>query len=169
MPQIAQIASTYASQLFWLIIVFGLIYFVIGRGMLPKIEATVDARDKRISDDLAQAERARARADEIEEANRLRTEQNRAEALKVTQAAKASSTLENERRLAAADAATGEHMAAAEARIGAAAEAASSEVEAMAAEAAREMVAKLSGAQVTPEQAEEAVKAALELETGNHG
>ena len=57
MPQISQISEIFASQLFWLIVSFGLIYAVIGRGMLPKIEATVDQRDRRISDDLAAAER----------------------------------------------------------------------------------------------------------------
>ena len=55
MPQLDQIPEFFASQLFWLIITFGLIYLVIGRGMLPKISATVEARDDRISDDLAAA------------------------------------------------------------------------------------------------------------------
>ena len=34
MPQIAQILETYASQIFWLLIVFGLLYFGIAKGML---------------------------------------------------------------------------------------------------------------------------------------
>jgi F-type H+-transporting ATPase subunit b len=161
MPQIAQIASTYASQFFWLFIVFGLIYFGIGRAMLPKIEATVDARDKRISEDLAEAERGRARADEIDETNRTRTEKNRAEALKVTQAAKESAARDNEKKLAAADAATGERIAAAEARIREATTAALAEIEDVAAEAAQDMVTKLSGAAVSRDEAARAVKAAL--------
>jgi hypothetical protein len=88
MPQIAQISEIFASQFFWLAIFFGLIYLTVGRGMLPKIEATIDARDAKIAEDLAEAERARARADEIEEANRVEADRIRAEALKVTQAAK---------------------------------------------------------------------------------
>jgi hypothetical protein len=52
MPQIAQILETYASQFFWLMIVFGLVYFTIGHGMLPKVEATMDARNRKIADDL---------------------------------------------------------------------------------------------------------------------
>ena len=64
MPQIDQISEIFASQLFWLFITFGLVYLIIGRGMLPKISATVDARDKKISDDLEAADRARAAADE---------------------------------------------------------------------------------------------------------
>ena len=78
MPQIAQISEIFASQLFWLVVTFGLIYLIVGRGMLPKIEATVEQRDRRIAEDLAAAESARRTADETEEAYRLRTEQNRA-------------------------------------------------------------------------------------------
>jgi F-type H+-transporting ATPase subunit b len=161
MPQIAQIDATFASQLFWLIITFGLVYIVIGKGMLPKIEATVEARDNRISDDLAAAERARAAADETEEAYRARTEVSRGEALKVTQAAKEAAARESEQRVKAADAETGEKVAAAEARIKAAADAALSDIEAVAVEAAQDMVAKLSGTKVTKANAAKAVKAAL--------
>ena len=161
MPQIAQIDATFASQLFWLIVTFGIIYLVIGRGMLPKIGATVDARDKRISDDLAEAERARAAADETEEAYRARTEQSRAEALKVTQAAKDASAREAEAKAKAADAELGAKVAEAEARIRAASEAAMADIETVAAEAALDMVARLSGTTTTQAQAAKAVKAAL--------
>lgn len=161
MPQISQIDATFASQLFWLAITFGLIFLVIGLGMVPKISGTVEARDRRISDDLQAAELARAAADQTEEAYRLRTEQNRAEALKVTNAAKAASALEAERRLKAADAELGERVANAEARVRSATDAALADIDNVAAEAAQEMVAKLSGAQVSREQAAQAVKAAM--------
>ena len=161
MPQIDQISEIFASQLFWLLITFGLVYLVIGRGMLPKISATVDARDKRISDDLAEAERARATADEIEEDYRAKTEANRAEALKVTQAAKDASAGETEKKDKAPDAETADRIGAAEARIREAANAAMADIETVAAEAAQDMVARLSGAKVTKAQATKAVKAAL--------
>jgi F-type H+-transporting ATPase subunit b len=161
MPQIAQISETFASQLFWLIIAFGLIYIVVGRGMLPKIEATVSQRDNRIAEDLAAAERARAQADETEEAYRIRTETSRAEALKVTQAAKEASARETEQRVKAADSEIGERTAEAEARIRAAAATTMADIETVAAELAQEMVAKLSGASVSHERAADAVKAAM--------
>ena len=160
MPQIAQIDATFASQLFWLIITFGLIFVVIGYGMVPKISGTVEARDKRISDDLEAAEHARVAADATEEAYRLGLEQNRAEALKVTQAAKAASALETERKVKAAEAELGQKLADAETRIQSATQTALADIDKMAAEAAREMVAKLSGTDVTGEQATQAVKAA---------
>ncbi len=161
MPQISQISEIFASQLFWLIVSFGLIYLVIGRGMLPKIEATVDQRDRRISEDLAAAERARAEADQREEAYRAQVEANRAEALKVTQAAKQASALETEQKVKAADAEIGQRVEAAEAEIRRAANAALADIETVAAEAAQEMVAKLSGATVSREQAAAAVRAEL--------
>ena len=161
MPQIAQISETFASQLFWLIIAFGLIYIVVGRGMLPKIEATVSQRDNRIAEDLAAAERARAQADETEEAYRIRTEASRAEALKVTQAAKEASARETEQRVKTADAEIGERTAAAEESIRAAAATTMADIETVAAELAQEMVAKLSGASVSSERAADAVKAAM--------
>src|SRR5215217_8489765 len=157
MPQIAQISQIFASQLFWLAIVFGLIYVTVGRMMLPKVEATIDARDRRIADDLAEAERARARADEIEELNRLETERSRGEALKVTQAAKDEAARARETRVKAADAETAGRVEAAEGRIRAAASAAMAEIETVAADAAQEMVRRLSGASVSTDEAQTAV------------
>ena len=161
MPQIAQIDATFASQLFWLLITFGLIYFVIGRGMLPKIQSTVDMRDQRISGDLNAAEAARVAADAAEEEYRVRTEANRAEALKLTQAAKEAAARESEQRLKAADAETNVRVEAAEAQIRAASAAAMQDVETVAAEAAQDLVARLSGATVSSAQAADAVRTAL--------
>ena len=70
MPQIAQIGEIYASQLFWLAIFFGAIFVVIGLGMLPKIQSTVDARDATIAADLEAARGARQAADSLEEGYR---------------------------------------------------------------------------------------------------
>jgi F-type H+-transporting ATPase subunit b len=161
MPQISQISEIFASQLFWLIVSFGLIYFVIGRGMFPKIEATVEQRDRRIAEDLAAAERARAEADSREEAYRARLEANRAEALKVTQAAKDASARSTETQVKAADAELDRKVSAAEAEIRSATQAALADIETVAAEAAQELVAKLSGANVSREQAAAAVRAEL--------
>jgi F-type H+-transporting ATPase subunit b len=36
MPQLEQLPYIFTSQLFWLLVVFGLLYFGIGRGMIPK-------------------------------------------------------------------------------------------------------------------------------------
>ncbi len=161
MPQIAQIAATYASQIFWLLIIFGLIYFVIGKGMLPKIEATVDARDQKIAADLAAAEAARAKADETEASYRARIEEARAAALKATQDAKSAATAEAEKRVKSADAELAAKAAEADAALKAAQAKALAEIENVAAEAAQEIIAKISGITVDKADAAGAVKAAL--------
>jgi F-type H+-transporting ATPase subunit b len=82
MPQISQIAATYASQIFWLLITFGILYFGIGKMMVPKVMATVDAREGQIAGDLAAAEQARLAADQVEAAWRAKMDEARAAAPK---------------------------------------------------------------------------------------
>ena len=161
MPQIEQLPAIYASQIFWLVVVFGILLIGVGYGMLPKIQSTVDARDRRIAEDLATAERARAEADETEAAYRARIEESRAEALKVTAAAKQAGARESEEKVRTADASIQARTAEAEARIRGASEAAMGEIETVAAEAAQDLVAKLAGISVSRERAAEAVRAAL--------
>lgn len=161
MPQISQIAATYASQFFWLFLTFGLIYLIVGRGMLPRIGATVDARDKRIADDLAGAEDARRNADAIEETYRARIDASRADAAKVASDAKAASARTTEARIAEADQGIAAVTSEAERRLGAAKASALSEIEGVAAGAAQELVAKLSGVSVGRSEASRAVRAAL--------
>ena len=110
MPQISQIAATYASQIFWLLITFGLLYFVVGRGMVTKIVATVDARESRIAGDLAAAEAARLQADKTEEAWRVEMEAARTAAAADTNAAKIQATQSAELQVKAADAELAERL-----------------------------------------------------------
>ena len=92
MPQLSQLSEVYLSQFLWLAIALGFIFFVIARGMVPKIQATVDAREQRIASDLEAAQKARVAADETEVAWRERMDAARAEAARVSQEAKAESS-----------------------------------------------------------------------------
>ena len=159
MPQINQLSDIFVSQLFWLLVVFGIIYFWIGKGMVPKIQSVVEDRDKKIADDLAAAQRAREQAEAAEEAYRERIDASRSEALKLAQDAKQQAALETEKKLKAVDAKIGKKLAEAEAKIREAADAARRELEPVAAEAASELVSKLTGQKVAAKDAEPAVKA----------
>jgi F-type H+-transporting ATPase subunit b len=163
MPQINQLPYIFASQLFWLAIVFGIIFFGIGRGMLPKIQGTVDARDKKIAEDLARAQAARAGADETEAAWRARMDAARAEAARLAQEAKQASARETEAKVSAAADKIGLKVESAEAKIREALESARAEIEAVAAEATQEMVARLTGIKVDRTEAVQAVKAELHV------
>lgn len=161
MPQIAQLADTWASQVFWLVLTFGLVFLVVGKGMLPKVMATVDARDASVNADLTAAEAARAEADAQEE--RWRTQENlaREAAQRALAEARGRASAATETTLSKAGEASAAQVAAAEARIAAASAAAMAEIEGVAAEAAQDIVARLSGAKVTKTDAAKAVKAAL--------
>ncbi|QJU58697.1 ATPase [Sphingomonas sp. AP4-R1] len=161
MPQIDQIAEIYASQLFWLVIVFALLYFGIGKGMLPKIEKTIEDRDARIQGDLAAAEAARAEADAAEEAYLAKLAESRAAALAETAAAKHKATLDAEAKVKAADAAVQAKAAEAEAVLAAQLADAAAGIETVATEAAQEIVARVSGLNVDRAEAARAVKSAL--------
>ena len=161
MPQIEQLPTIFFSQLFWLMVVFGIIYFGIGRGMVPKVRSVVEDRDKKIADDLAAAQRAREEAESAEAAYRERLEASRSEALMLAQEAKQQASLEAEHRLKAIDEQIGTRVAEAEARIRAAANDARRELEPVAAEAASELVSKLTGQKIVAADAQPAVKAVL--------
>ena len=157
MPQLNQLSLVIYSQFFWLAIVLGLIYFGIGKAMVPKIQSTVDARDKKIADDLAAAEKARVEADETEEAYRLLMDASRAEAMKLTAAAKQESARKVEKLTAKADAANQAKLEKAEARIREASKGAQAEIAAAAAEMTQDVVAKVAGLKIGREEALKAV------------
>ncbi|WP_300974413.1 ATPase [Sphingomonas sp. LHG3406-1] len=161
MPQIAQIAEIFASQLFWLTITFGLIFLVVGLGMVPKIQGTVDLRDQRIASDLATAASARETADRLEAEHRTALEKSRAEAAKVAAEAKAASAQASEARVKAADAAAQTRVDEAMRRIAEARVSAEAEIEAVAADAAAAMVSRVAGLSIDEGSARAAVKQEL--------
>lgn len=161
MPQIAQLSATYSSQIFWILLVFGFVFFVIGKGMVPKVMATVETRNNQIASDIAAAEKARSTADAEEEAWRKRENENRAQAQAIIHAAKAEAAKATEGRLAKVDARLGSRIAEADARIAASRDAAMGEIEAVAAEAAGDIVSRIAGITVDDAQARAAVKSAM--------
>jgi F-type H+-transporting ATPase subunit b len=163
MPQLSQLSQVYLSQFLWLAIALGFIFFVVARGMVPKIQATVEAREARIAGDLEAAQKARAAADETEAAWRERMDGARTEASRLSQEAKAESSRETEAKVKAAADKLNSKVESAEGKIRDALASARSDIEAVAAEAAREMVQRLTGISVEKKDAAQAVKAELNV------
>jgi F-type H+-transporting ATPase subunit b len=161
MPQIAQLSQTYASQIFWVLLVFGFVFFVVGRGMVPRVMATVSTRDTQIANDLAAAESARKAADAEEEAWKAHHNQQRAEAQAIIAKAKADATRATEIKLAGASTTIDARISAAEQRIAAARDGALGEIENVATEAASDIVTRVAGVSVSSDAARAAVKEAL--------
>ena len=161
MPQIDQLAETYSSQIFWLLVFFGITFFVVGRGMVPRVMDTMDKRSKQIADDISAAQSARDQADKEEEAWRVRENENRARAQALISEAKAEAAAKSEKKIAAAQKRLDKKLEEADARIAEARESALTDIEAVATEAAQDIVAQLAGIKVAQPAAKAAVKESL--------
>ena len=158
MPQISQLTATYASQIFWLIVTFGLVFLVVGRGMLPRVQATIAGRDGKIASDLAAAKAARDAAEQAESEWQARDLANRERAQAVVADARSRATKASEATLASANADQAARVAEHEAGIRDATSRAVAEIEGVAAEAAQAIVARVSGTQVSTDEARAAVQ-----------
>ncbi|MGN3973012.1 F0F1 ATP synthase subunit B family protein [Tsuneonella sp. SYSU-LHT278] len=161
MPQLSQLELVYLSQWFWLLLVLGAIYFFVGKGIVPKVEATVDERDAKIAADLAEAERLRNEADATEDAWRAKMNAAHEEAHARANAAREASAADAAKRVAAADKRLDKKAQDAAAELDAARASALAEIENVAADAARDIVAKLTGKSVEEAAARKAVAGAL--------
>lgn len=60
--------GTFPTQIFWLIISFGLLYWIMTKMAVPRIAEVLEERQDRISDDLETAERLNAEAKSVQDA-----------------------------------------------------------------------------------------------------
>jgi F-type H+-transporting ATPase subunit b len=161
MPQLEQLSMVFSSQLFWLVVVFGIIFVAVRRGMLPGIRATVAAREKKIADDLEKANVAQEQANKAEEEWHARIEAARLESARSVQKAREESDRQIDARLRAALEGIDAKVEAARRRIWTSVQAARAEMEDVAVEAARQIVKDLTGMKVEEKEAAKAVSAEL--------
>jgi len=160
MPQLDP--TTFAPQLFWLLVTFVALYLVMWRVALPRIADLLQERQERIDDDLERAQRLRDDAGAVLEAYEKTMAEGRARAQDVLRAAAARMAKDSEERHAALTGTLAAQTAEAEARIAEARDRALAEMRTVAAEAARAAAGRLIGADVAEADAERAVAAALE-------
>jgi F-type H+-transporting ATPase subunit b len=158
MPQISQLADTYFSQIFWMLVFFGLTFLVVGRGMVPKVVSTMAERNQRIGQDLAAAEAARSAAEAEQESWNEAEAAQRASAHALIAEAKHKASLETQARLAETTARLEAQTSTAEARIIAARNAALGDFETVAAEIARDIAQRVAGLAISTDDARNAVK-----------
>src|SRR5476649_1236400 len=56
--------TTFASQLFWLVIAFTVLYVLMAKVALPRVGGIIESRQKRIADDIAEAGKLKLQSDE---------------------------------------------------------------------------------------------------------
>jgi F-type H+-transporting ATPase subunit b len=144
MPQLD--FGTYPEQLVWLAITFVVLYLLMWKLGLPRVRAVIEARRKRIDDDLARASEIKDEAEAAMAAYQRALAEARAQAQATVRERTerfAAEAAERQRQVAAA---LGEQTKAAEQQIAAAKERAFADIRNVAVEAARSITEKLTGA-----------------------
>jgi F-type H+-transporting ATPase subunit b len=150
-------ASTFGSQLFWLAVLFGLMYFVLASVALPRVARILEDRRSRIEGDLAEAARLQQKAEEAGVAYEEALARARGNAQAIAGKARDEAAQAADARRKALEADLNARLATADATIGQTKAAALANVGSIASEAASDIVARLVGQ--TPTAAE--LKAAI--------
>lgn len=160
MPQFDM--TTAPSQIFWFLLVFGLLYLTFVKVVLPKMGGVIEARQNKIEGDLARAESLKREAEEAVASYEDALAKARAEASTILHEAAEATRKEIEAQSAAFDKELNQKVQAAQARIAEAEKEARSHLTEIATVAATMATEKLIG--VAPSEAE--VKAAVERAAG---
>ncbi len=153
--------ETFPSQLLWLAITFGLLYWIMTKAALPRISGILEDRRDRIAGDLAEANRLKLESDAAVAAyeQALAEARNRAHGIAADTRAKLKAEIDSRRH--DAETKLNAKLADAELRIGEIKTAALSQVGEIAHEAASTLVETLIGKAPTKAATAKAVDAAL--------
>lgn len=155
MPQLNP--ADFAPQLIWLAITFIGLYLLMSRMLVPRIGSVIDARAKRVSDDLAEAKRLKAETEQaIADYEKAMTEA-RGKAGAIAQAERDKLKAEMDQERARVDGELSKRLADAEAQIASAKSAALGEVHGIAGETVETLVQELLGIKVDKDEALAAV------------
>lgn len=160
MPQLD--VSTFPSQIVWLLIAFGVLYWLMSTLALPRVGEVLEEREIRISSDLEKAERHRDEAQEVQASYEKALHEAHGEARRLT--AEAVQSWREEEAMALAEAAKKDlkRIRTAETKIAKARDAALGSIRDVAQETATAAVAKVLGRELDAAQVGEAVDRTLE-------
>lgn len=160
LPQIEQ-SGTFVSQIFWLVVTFGILYYVMDRKILPRMTGVMEERQEKIESDLAKAERLRVEAQEIYDSYQQSLQDGRSQAQKILREASDELAREQAERNAAFASELQQKVADAEVRIAKAKDDALAEIDQAAVDTAHAATAKLIGGEFAQDDVEKAVKKAM--------
>jgi F-type H+-transporting ATPase subunit b len=138
-------SENFAPQLFWLVVIFGLLYVLMSRIALPRVGSILENREARISGDLAAARELQAKAQAAAAENDENLRQRREEAQAIGREAQQKIARETADRRARAEADAAGKIRAAEERIAGAKAQALANVDEIALDAAASIIEKLAG------------------------
>ena len=150
--------STWPTQIFWLVVSFGLAYILMWRVALPRIGSVLEERHNRIQGDLKRAKAASENAEQARQAFEVMLAESREKASAVMRDATESIRNKMERKIKTSNASTAEKMAEAESEIAEAKARAMIDVVDIASTSAAEAVAQLTNIKISQADATKQVK-----------
>jgi F-type H+-transporting ATPase subunit b len=154
--------TTFAPQLFWLLVTFVVLFFAMWRYALPRLSGILEARRQRIDSDLEKAAVLKQEADQVLAEYEKTLAEARDQASAMIKQASEEMAAESEKRHQAFGETLSERTREAEERIGAARDEALANIRTVAAETARAATSKLIGVEPANEQADAAVQAVMQ-------
>jgi F-type H+-transporting ATPase subunit b len=151
--------AQWPGQMVWMLIIFGVLFLLFAKVFVPRVGGTIADREDRIAGDIGKARQLKDEAEAQAAAAAADTAKARAGAQKLALDAKAKAQAEAAAREAVEDAKLVETLAKAEAKITVTRDEAMVHVETIALDTALAMIAKLTGAVLTPEDAKSALAA----------
>ncbi len=151
----------FASQVFWLVVIFAILYFLMARIALPRIGSVLEERQEKIENDLAKAEQLRTEAEQVMEEYEKALAEARSEAQKRLKEASDKISEEQSKRHEEFGKELAEKTKSAEERIAKAKEEAMDNLRNVAVDVAAAVSEKLIGVEHKRETVEEAVDTAM--------
>jgi F-type H+-transporting ATPase subunit b len=149
--------TTFPSQIFWLVIFFGLLYLLMSRLVLPKMAAVLAHRHNTIEGDLARALALKNETEAAIKSYEKALADARAKAQAIAAETKANMAVDMDAERSSLDKKIASRIAEADRRIATAKASAMQDVAEVAAETAAEIVSELTGARVSKAEAAQAI------------
>lgn len=150
MPQLDFANTLTIAQVVWMAVIFGLLYYLLSRYLLPQVASVIAERDARIGGDLDSARLAKAEADSAVAEVQAATRRAGTEAQAAIATAVAQAKAEAAEQSRAADERLDASLAEAEGRIAAARSSAMAALRDVATETAATVVSRLTGQPADP-------------------
>jgi len=154
--------DTFGSQLLWLAITFGILYYMLSKVILPRIGSILETRSDRIEQDMAEAERLKEETDKAIAVYEQSLADARNKAHAIAQTARDKSKAESDQAIARVEADLAKKLEKAEQEINAIRVEAMASVNDIAAEATEAIVKTLIGGRVAKAEIKKALESAVE-------
>ncbi|KAB2919520.1 MAG: F0F1 ATP synthase subunit B [Hyphomicrobiaceae bacterium] len=149
--------GTFAPQLIWLALTFGLLYLILSRVALPRVGEVIEERSDRIKRDLGQAEKLKEETEQALAAYEQALAEARGKANAIAKSMRDNLTAEVDKERAKVEALIAQKLTEAEARIAQTKSKALASVNDIATDIAGAIVTKLTGAEVSKEEVQKAL------------